>query len=140
MLKRIKRERQSNNEKKGISSDQVLWLLGLIALSMTLLAIYRYFLSTPYFPAVLTVYMASFALLILVYVIYNRGFSRRNLTKEMLNDAWSDEEKEAFLENGKLRMKKSKWILFLIIAIGVTFAFDMLELFVLPYFENMFFK
>ena len=140
MLKRIKRERQSEARKKGITSDRIFWLLGAIALAMTLLVVYRYFLTTPYFPTVLTVYMVTFTALILVYVIYNRGFSRRNLTKEMLNDTWSDEEKEAFLENGRTRLRRSKWMLLLIIAIGFTFAFDMLELFVVPYFENMFFK
>ena len=92
MLKRIKRERQSEARKKGITSDRIFWLLGAIALAMTLLAVYRYFLATPYFPTVLTVYMVTFTALILVYVIYNRGFSRRNLTKEMLNDTWSSSQ------------------------------------------------
>ena len=141
MLKRIKRDRNNREvEKKPQDNGKLWWLLGLIALAMTLLAIYRFFLTTPHFPIVLTVYMVAFTALIFIYVIYNRGFSRRNLTKEMLNDAWSDEEKEAFLENGRERMRKSKWMLVLILAIGFTFAFDMLELFVLPYFQNMFFK
>ena len=141
MLKRIKREQKSRKaEEREQDGGRIWWLLGLIALAMTLLAVYRFFLTTPHFPIVLTVYMVVFTVLILVYVIYNRGFSRRNLTKEMLNDTWSDEEKEAFLENGRQRMRRSKWMLLLILAIGFTFAFDMIELFVLPYFQNMFFK
>lgn len=140
MLKRIRNDRDGANEteKKSRRSENLLWLLSMIILSVAVLLLYRSFLTSPAFPWVLGVYMVMFTLFLLAYVIYNRGFSRRNLTVEMLPDEWSEEEKEAFLEDGRERMRKSKWMLLPIVAFGFTFAYDMIELFVIPYFRTMF--
>ncbi|MBR2353258.1 MAG: hypothetical protein IKA76_01995 [Clostridia bacterium] len=140
MLKRIRdpQEKSDRTSKKSRRTENILWGLSVLILSVAVLTFYRFFLTRPGFPVVLTVYMVLFALFILAYVIYNRGFSRRHLTKDMLPDEWSEEEKEAFLVDGKERMRRSKWMLLPIIALGVTFAYDMIELFVLPYFREMF--
>ena len=39
-------------------------------------------------------------------------------------------------EKGKRRMKRSSWMLILIMAFLFTFAFDMLELWVLPFIDK----
>ena len=140
MLKRI-REREDpspNAEKKRHRTENWLWLLSMVLLTVAVLLVYRFFLANPAFPVVLIVYMVIFTLFVLAYVIYNRGFSRRNLTLEMLPSEWSEEEKEEFIENGRERMRKSKWMLLPIVSFGFTFAFDMIELFVVPYLRAMF--
>ena len=140
MLKRIRvaRERSRENEKKSRISENWIWLIATILLTVAVLMVYRFFLTHSAFPVVLGVYMALFTLFTLTYVIYNRGFSRRNLSVDQLPDEWSAEEKEAFLLDGKERMRKSKWMLLPIVAFGFTFAYDMIELFVLPYLRSMF--
>lgn len=140
MLKRVcnKGESESENPKKSRRVERLLWLLSMIFLSAAVLLLYRFFLTSSVFPWVLGTYMVVFTLFLLAYVIYNRGFSRRNVTVEMLPDEWSEEKKEAFLADGRERMRKSKWMLLPIVAFGFTFAYDMIELFVIPYFRTMF--
>lgn len=132
------KKKNGTEKTSGKTTDHVLRLLLLIALTVTVLAVYRFFLNHPYFFAVMIAYMVIFTALLLTYVIYNRGFSLRNVTADMLPDSWSEEQREEFLENGKKRMERSRWMLIPIFAFGFTFAFDVLELFVLPFFEKLF--
>ena len=76
--------------------------------------------------------------MILTYVIYNRGLSRRKLSEDMLPETWSDEEKREFLADGERRLRASRWMLIPIFAFLFTFAFDMLELYVLPVIRGLF--
>ncbi len=76
------------------------------------------------------IYVILGVVLGLAYVIYNRGFSAKDITPEMLPDTMSAAEKQAFIEDGKLRMKKSRWVLTLLIPIILTIACDMFYLFV----------
>ena len=76
-------------------------------------------------------------MLTVIYVVYNRGMSRKGVTKDMLPDDWDDEEKDRFIEDGKKRLEKSKWMLIFIFAFVVVFAFDAMELFVFPMFEGL---
>ena len=55
----------------------------------------------------------------------------------MLPDEWSYEEKSSFIEDMMRRRKKSSWMLMLIIAFIFTFAFEMLELYALPFIEEI---
>ena len=85
-----------------------------------------------YFEIVLIAYMAIETVFIIVYVLYNRGFSRRGVTTEMLPETWSEEKKEEFISNGARRMRRSRWMLVVIIAFLITFAIDIIELVVMP--------
>ena len=112
-------------------------LLCLVAVTMVIFSVYKFFLGMYRFEIVLGVYMALASVATLGYVIYNRGFSRRGVTEEMLPSEWSEEQKTEFIEDGKRRMKRSQWLLMVVFAFFFTFAFDALELFVLPMFKNM---
>ena len=79
---------------------------------------------------VMLAYMVAFGALLSAYIIYNRAFSRKNITEDMLPDHWSTEQKRDFIEDGKERMKKSQWMLMLIIPLLVTFAAEAMYLFV----------
>ena len=76
-------------------------------------------------------YMIILTVLIVAYIVYNRGFTRRGVGLEMLPEDWSEERRREFVEDGKRRLSKSKWVLMLIIGFLFTFLFDAFELFVI---------
>ena len=76
-------------------------------------------------------YAAVTAALTLTYLIYNRGLSRRGVTIEMLPDTMSQSEKEEFIADAERRMKRSKWMLAILVPFLFTFLFDAVELFLL---------
>lgn len=87
-------------------------------------SVYHLLVNFKYFEIVLIIYMVILSVSMLSYVIYNRGFSRKGLTPEMLPDDMTPEEKEAFILDGKTRLKKSKWLLTVIFPFLFTFGFD----------------
>ena len=90
-------------------------------------------------PAIISVgYWAAFGILLLVYIIYNRAFTRKKLTVDMLPPDWSKEKKEEYIANGKLRLEKSEWMLSVIIPLLIPIALDFLYIFTLPMIERMF--
>lgn len=95
-------------------------------------------MQTEFFPWVLGIYLGGSAVLTLGFVIYNRGFSRRGLTGDMLPNTMSAEEKCEFLADGERRLKKSKWVLTVLFPVLFTFTVDVIELYVLDYFRALF--
>ena len=91
-----------------------------------------------FFPAVMVVYMAALIALLTAYMIYNRGFSRKGITLDMLPAEWSEEKRRAFIESGEKRFERSKWILVFIIALLFTFLAESVTLFVIPVFKGFF--
>ena len=87
---------------------------------------------------VYTVYWAAFAAFTVVFVIYNRAFTRRGITPEMLPDTMSAVEKAEYINDGKRRLEKSKWMLSVIIPLLVTIALDAIYLFTWPTVQNLF--
>ena len=130
-------EEQSSSGNKKLTKDNALRLLALIAVTMLIFCTYRFMLGFYYFEIVLGIYMAVAAAVIFGYVIYNRGFSRRGVTKEMLPDTMTDEEKTEFIEDAERRLRKSRPLLVLIIAFVFTFVVDILELYALPLIQEM---
>ena len=122
-----------NTNKKKIEKSSVIMLIALLLFSALVLITYRVLLYRYYFELVIIAYMAIETVFVLAYVIYNRGFSRRGVTAEMLPEDWSDEQKQSFIESGKERMRKSRWMLIVIFAFLLTFAVDMIELWVVPF-------
>ena len=82
-------------------------------------------------------FWVTFAVFLLVFVIYNRAFTRRNLTAAMLPREWSTEQKENYIADGKKRLERSKWMVSVIIPLLVPIALDALYLFTLPIFESI---
>lgn len=108
-------------------------LLRLLLNTVLLIAIY-FIAAYLQFPYIHYIYISAGIGLGFYYVIYNRGFSGKGVTPEMLPSAMSQEEKLAFIEDSKARMQKSRWVLTLLIPIIVTVAIDMTYLFILPLF------
>ena len=83
-------------------------------------------------------YLLAGAFLGLYYVIYNRGFVAKNASPDELPSHMSPVQKQAFIEDGQRRFKKSKWVLTLLIPIILTFLADCIYLYLFPYFEGLF--
>lgn len=113
-------------------------LLTLVVNTAVVFSIYRVAMNYSWFKIVLGIYLFAAAGLAIGYTLYNRGFSRRGVTADMLPDTMSAEQKCEFIADGERRMKKSKWMLTLLIPLLLTFTYDLLELFVFSYFESLF--
>lgn len=79
---------------------------------------------------VMVAYMVAFGGFLAAYVIYNRAFTRKNITEDMLPDHWSVDQKRDYIKDGEERVKKSAWMLMVIIPLLVTFAAEAMYLFV----------
>ena len=83
-------------------------------------------------------YWLVFGGFLIGYIAYNRAFSRKNLTADMLPDDWSVEKKNEYINDGIRRAESSKWMLSVIIPLLVTIAADAIYLFTWPMIENLF--
>ena len=118
-------------------------MLAIIGLTLLFMAIYFTAVSLPYelryvSYGIMVLYMAALAVFAIVYICYNFAFTRKGITAEMLPDTWSDEEKDRFIQNGKDRLRKSRWMLLLILPILFTFAIDYVEFFFVPMIRGWF--
>ncbi len=83
-------------------------------------------------------YWLSFAGFTIAYIMYNRGFGQRNITKEMLPDSWDEAKKTEFVEAAEKRYISSRWMLSVIIPIMIPIALDAIYLFTWPLVQNLF--
>ena len=112
--------------------------LALHLLINSIVLIVLYFMIAKVFPYVWVIYLAAGAGLGFYYVIYNKGFSGKGVTPDMLPTTMSLAEKEAFIEDSRVRLKNSRWVLTILIPILLTFMLDMMYLFLSPYVEAIF--
>ena len=110
---------------------------GLVATTAAVFAFYRWMMRFYFFNIVLIAYLVAATVVILTYVIYNRGFSRKGLTEDMLPDTMTKEEKKEFIEDGERRIKRSRPLLIVIFAFVFTFVFDAIELVAIPLFKGL---
>ena len=131
--------RPERKERKPLSSEKKRQLIAVAIFTVVLLAIYYGSMSlAQQNPArfgflvygVMAIYMAAFAVLLVVYLCYNRAFVNKNVTEEMLPDEWDKEKKQAFVEGNRIRAEKSRWMLTLIIPFIVVFMVEAFYLFV----------
>lgn len=111
-------------------------LAGYLMINTVLLSVLYFVLQHAGFPAHY-VYIGVGIVLGFAYVIYNRGFSGKNVTPDMLPDTMTAEEKQTFIEDSKERMKKSEWMLTLLLPILVAVLLDFMYLFFYPYLEAL---
>lgn len=110
-------------------------LLLLLVNCIVFIGLYRFLISTALTftvqKVVVITYMVAAAVLILVYVIYNRGFSLRGVTADMLPDTMTEKEKDDCIADAAEREKRSKWMMTFIIPILLALLIDLLDMFVL---------
>ena len=110
----------------------MLRLLSTVLLSIVLLAFYYFSMSFSFFPFVMFGYMIAEAALVITYIVYNRGFSWRGVSEDMLPEKWDAEKRSSFLTECREKQKRSQWMLVAIISFLVTFICEVLLLFLLP--------
>ena len=136
----MKKQNQNNTTDKK-SRNRMLAIIGLTLLFM---AVYFTAVSLPYelryvSYGLMVLYMAALAVFAIVYICYNFAFTRKGITAEMLPDTWSEEKKQEFIQKGKDREQKSRWMLMIIFPLVVTFIAEALYLFVWTGFLENFF-
>ena len=111
----------------------------LLLLLNTALAIALYFiliyLGIWFMPPI---YLAVGAVFALVFIIYNRGFYAKNAKPEELPNTMTKEEKLAYIQDGKDRLNRSRWMLTVILPIVLTLACDLIYLYIFPYVKEIF--
>ena len=120
-------------EQNKLVKEAITLLLVTIITTVIVCGTYRFLLDFLYFEFVLFAYLAIETVAIASYVIYNRGFSRKGVTYDMLPLEWDDQKKKDFIEDGKRRLRKSRWLLIIIFAFLFTFAVDVFELVIFPF-------
>lgn len=120
---------RGNGTKPGGKPDgkAMRYLLAVIVNTVILTAIYYAANRNGFWP-IFPIYAGTLTVMTLVYLIYNRGFSRKGVTAEMLPADWTDEQKNSFIKDGEDRLKKTKWMLLLMIPLILTFLMDCLYL------------
>lgn len=106
------------------------YILPLIVNTIVSLSVYLYLVQKHYFMVVLWVYFALALGFSAAYVIYNRAFTRRNLTPDMLPDSMTEGEKAEFIADGERRLEKSKWLLTVIFPLLMTFCIDLFNMYI----------
>lgn len=146
MAKRKKRTPRPEKERKPVDKRKmygnILRLLCLVAATMAVFLSYRLLLElfVEYSLYILIGYTGVATVLIFWYLIYNRGFSRKGVTVEMLPADWSEEQKTEFIADGERRMRKSRPLLIACVAFAFTFLWDVIELTVIPFILGFFAK
>jgi hypothetical protein len=81
---------------------------------------------------IMVLYAVIGAGFLIAYIIYNRAFTRDNITPDMLPDTMSEHEKVAFIQSGVERKRKSRWMIVVLFAAFVPLAIDFLILTAIP--------
>lgn len=125
----IKREKFQKNKK---------YMILLIVNTVVLVSLYMYLVRQPYFMVALWAYLALTVGFSVAYIVYNRAFSRKGVTPEMLPDTMTAAEKAEWIADGERRMERSKWMLTVIFPLVLTFFLDTFVLYVIePLFTNI---
>ena len=107
----------------------------LIVNCVVFIGLYRLFMNAAFEftvqKVVVLTYMIGASVLILAYVIYNRGFSGRGVTAEMLPDTMTEKEKDDYIADTAEREKKSKWMMTFIVPLLLALLIDLLDMYVL---------
>lgn len=109
----------------------------LLANSAILITLYFFLSETLQFLYIAPIYLAVGAGLGIYYVIYNRGFVAKNATPDMLPDTMTLAEKQAFLQDAKERLRRSRWVLTILIPIVLAFLADVVYLYLFPQIKEM---
>ena len=128
---------QNKKGNKGISKGALVLLAIVLVSSVIVYGTYRILIDRFYL-SVLIAYMVIETAFILAYMIYNRGFSRKGVTRDMLPPDWSEEKKDEFIRSGEERLKGSRWMLVIILAFLFTFFAEIVELYFLPFVLGLF--
>lgn len=78
------------------------------------------------------VYIVLCGVLAVFYTIYNRGFATKGKTPDDLSADIPLPERERMIADGRRRMERSGWVLYLLLPMLFTLLIDTVILFLLP--------
>ena len=105
-----------------------LLMLGIFAV---LALVYYILLAMHVFWATPVLYTLA-ATLFIVFFFVNGGFSRESVSREILSDTWSEEKKDAFIEDDIKRKAIGRKIMIIMTPVLLLVLVDMVILFLLP--------
>ena len=105
-----------------------LLMLGIFAV---LALVYYILLAMHVFWATPVLYTLA-ATLFIVFFFVNGGFSREPVSREILSDTWSEEKKDAFIEDDIKRKAIGRKIMIIMTPVLLLVLVDMVILFLLP--------
>lgn len=130
MAKKKKKKKQESvlNTQKAELKESVRnfnWLLAGLTVLVTVIVylVYRVAIYFEFYP----IFLIYFALALasgITYAVYNRGIMGKLPKMDELNEAWSDEQKTAFLDEAGRRKKKSRILLVIFTAFVLTFLIE----------------
>ena len=129
-----KKHRRAQQQQKPAQDPEKKTLVRILLINCVLVMAIYFILVAVHFEYIFHIYVGVGAALGLGFVIYNRGFAARGVTAEMLPDTMTPQQKQEYLDLARLRLKKSRWMLTLLIPILLTIALDMFYLFVIQVF------
>lgn len=110
--------------------------IGTLALSFVIIyVIYRVACEFNFYP-ILPVYLGIITVLIVAFLILNRGFDRQSPTPDMLPDTMTPVEKDAYIEVDKRHKAWARKLLYLLIPFILTIMLDMIWLAYIDPFTN----
>ena len=136
----LNRFQKNSGDRKPVSPEAKRQVYMLVINSILLIVVYfgAMGIEQPIISTVVTVaYWVIFAAFLVAYIVYNRAFTRKNITVDMLPDTMTYDEKEEYVADGKRRLEKSKWMLSVIIPLLVTIALDAIYLFTWPTVQSL---
>lgn len=112
--------------------------LRLSALIILAVAVFRLLKLYDLYLFAIILYTAVMLGVTVYYIVYNRGVLSGSITPEMLPAEWSDEQKNAMIEDMSARRRKSRWVQLVLIPLIFTYAFELLELYFFPLVRSLF--
>lgn len=112
--------------------------LRLSALIILAVAVFRLLKLYDLYLFAIILYTAVMLGVTVYYIVYNRGVLSGSITPEMLPTEWSDEQKNAMIEDMSARRRKSRWVQLVLIPLIFTYAFELLELYFFPLVRSLF--
>ena len=113
---------------KQFNGRLALLMLGIF---VVLALIYYILLAMHVFWATPVLYTLA-ATLFIVFFFVNGGFSRESVSREILSDTWSEEKKDAFIEDDIKRKAIGRKIMIIMTPVLLLVLVDMVILFLLP--------
>ena len=112
--------------------------LRLSALIILAVAVFRLLKLYDLYLFAIILYTAVMLGVTVYYIVYNRGVLSGSITPEMLPAEWSDEQKNAMIEDMSARRRKSRWVQLVLIPLIFAYAFELLELYFFPLVRSLF--
>lgn len=124
---------RSAEKSKPVSAKAKRDMLVLIALCIVAMLVYfgTPAIGIPVLSYCITgLYMIALAVMAIVYIAYNYAFTRNDISLDDLPSDWSDEKKQEYISRVAQHKQSSRWMLFVIFPLAVTFIADFLYLYV----------